>query len=60
MAEFKSVREIAAEMVAAHRRKQSGMPPRMPLPEQVVEAAIQMETLNAKDRDWLERIGIKV
>jgi hypothetical protein len=31
-----------------------------PLPAPLVEIAIEMEKLNARDRDWLERIGIKL
>lgn len=75
MAEFKSIREIAAELVADYHRKYPHRPKisgdehkaivealkvtQMPAP--VVQAAMQMEALlNDGDRDWLERLRIKV
>lgn len=75
VSEFKSIREIAAGLIADYHRKYPNKPPigydeekaiiealkvtQMPAP--VVKAAMQMEALlNDGDRDWLERLRIKV
>lgn len=74
MGDLRSIREIAAELVANYHRKYPGKRPISGdeynaivdalkvthIPAPVVEAAIRMEQLNAKDRDWLARIGIKL
>lgn len=74
MPNLRPIREIADELIANYERKYPNRPTlrrderlalinalkvtQMPAP--VVEAAIRMEQLNAGDRDWLERIGIKL
>lgn len=74
MPDLRPIREIADELIANYERQYPHHTPlrkderlaliealkvtQMPAP--VVEAAIRMEQLTAQDRDWLERLRIKV
>jgi hypothetical protein len=74
MGEFKSIREIAAQIVADYHRKYPNRPrlsdddnkaivaavTGMNMPVPVVKAAMNMEALSRDDHDFMKRLGIRV
>lgn len=64
MAEFKSLREIAAEAVYSYRQKKYGLTTAEALAYEEAQrrctaAAIKMEELISRDHEFLKRLGIR-